>query len=313
MESNMKKILLLLTVLTLTFTSFAQDAKATGLTDKDIQAFCKNYDSIYFEMDNLGIDMQDPKSVMEAEATDSNASKILNKYGISGKNSFEKLKAICYGYAVEYYDSTFASDPQTALLLKKLGRDPMAEFRNKVAEADQNVVKNHMAELTSVFTEAASAFSDSEINEYTGNATENMDYSNLAAAFLNAANNEKPKNDNAPKYDTRKKFNVKRYARQNWIIVQPSDITFENSEEAERYASHYTGVAGKWEMCNSYGYLGLNNDNKPFYVWVNGGVAYYSKFPIDEDTGKPDKFIPDKKVKPDIAKQAILQMVKVGD
>ena len=189
----------------------------------------------------------------------------------------------------------------------------MAEFRNKVAEADQNVVKNHMAELTSVFTEAASAFSDSEINEYTGNATENMDYSNLAAAFLNAANNEKPKNDNAPKYDTRKKFNVKRYARQIWIIVQPSDITFENSEEAERYASHYTGVAGKWEMCNSYGYLGLNNDNKPFYVWVNGGVAYYSKFPIDEDTGKPDKFIPDKKVKPDIAKQAILQMVKVGD
>lgn len=309
----MKKILLLLTVLTLTFTSFAQDATATGLTDKDIQAFCKNYDSIYFEMDNLGIDMQDPKSVMEAEATDSNASKILNKYGISGKNSFEKLKAICYGYAVEYYDSTFASDPQTALLLKKLGRDPMAEFRNKVAEADQNVVKNHMTELTSVFTEAASAFSDSEINEYTGNATENMDYSNLAAAFLNAANNEKPKTDNAPKYDTRKKFNVKRYARQIWIIVQPSDITFENSEEAERYASHYTGVAGKWEICNSYGYLGLNNDNKPFYVWVNGGVAYYSKFPIDEDTGKPDKFIPDKKVKPDIAKQAILQMVKVGD
>lgn len=309
----MKKILLLLTVLTLTFTSFAQDAKVTGLTDKDIQAFCKNYDSIYFEMDNLGIDMQDPKSVMEAEATDSNASKILNKYGISGKNSFEKLKAICYGYAVEYYDSTFASDPQTALLLKKLGRDPMAEFRNKVAEADQNVVKNHMTELTSVFTEAASAFSDSEINEYTGNATENMDYSNLAAAFLNAANNEKPQNDNAPKYDTGKKFNVKRYARQIWIIVQPSDITFENSEEAERYASHYTGVAGKWEMCNSYGYLGLNNDNKPFYVWVNGGVAYYSKFPIDEDTGKPDKFIPDKKVKPDIAKQAILQMVKVGD
>lgn len=309
----MKKILLLLTVFTLTFTSFAQDAKATGLTDKDIQAFCKNYDSIYFEMDNLGIDMQDPKSVMEAEATDSNASKILNKYGISGKNSFEKLKAICYGYAVEYYDSTFASDSQTALLLKKLGRDPMAEFRNKVAEADQNVVKNHMTELTSVFTEAASAFSDSEINEYTGDATENMDYSNLAAAFLNAANNEKPQNDNAPKYDTRKKFNVKRYARQIWIIVQPSDITFENSEEAERYASHYTGVAGKWEMCNSYGYLGLNNDNKPFYVWVNGGVAYYSKFPIDEDTGKPDKFIPDKKVKPDIAKQAILQMVKVGD
>ena len=162
----MKKIFFLFTVLTLTFTCFAQDVKPAGLTDKDVQAFCKNYDSIYFEMDNLGIDMQDPKSVMEAEAADSNASKILNKYGITGKNSFEKVKAICYGYAVEYYDSTFASDPKTALLLKKLGRDPMAEFRNKVAEQDQSIIKNHMTELTAVFTEASAAFSDSEINEY---------------------------------------------------------------------------------------------------------------------------------------------------
>ena len=313
MESDMKKIFFLFTVLTLTFTCFAQDVKPAGLTDKDVQAFCKNYDSIYFEMDNLGIDMQDPKSVMEAEAADSNASKILNKYGITGKNSFEKVKAICYGYAVEYYDSTFASDPKTALLLKKLGRDPMAEFRNKVAEQDQSIIKNHMTELTAVFTEASAAFSDSEINEYTDGASADADYAKLAAALLSAANQDKAENENAPKYDTRKKFNVKRYARQVWIIVQPSDITFENSEEAERYASQYTGVAGKWEMCTSYGYLGMNNDKKPFYVWTSGGIAYYSNFPIDEDTGKPDKFIPDKKVKPEIAQQAILQMVKVGD
>lgn len=43
----MKKLLVLMTFLGLAFSLFAQDAKATGLTDKDIQAFCKNYDSIY--------------------------------------------------------------------------------------------------------------------------------------------------------------------------------------------------------------------------------------------------------------------------
>ena len=306
----MKKIVFLLALFTLTFTCFAQEAKPTGLTDKDVQAFCKNYDNIYFEMDNLGIDMHNPQSIMEAEAEDSKASKILNKYGISGKNSFEKVKAICYGYAVEYYDS-FTSDPQTALLLKKLGKDPMAEIRTKVADADQAVVKNHMPELTAVFTEAASAFSDSEIKEYTNSSSDDVDYAKLASAFLNATNQNDT--EEAQKYDTKQKFNVKRYARQVWIIVQPSDITFENSEEAEDYARHYKGVAGNWEMCTSYGYLGLNNDKKPFYVWTSGGVAYYSKFPINEDTGKPDKFIPDKKVTPDIAKKAILQMVKVGD
>lgn len=305
----MKKLLILITLLGLTFSLFAQEAKATGLTDKDVDAFCKNYASIYVEMDKLGIDMQDTESVMQAEAADSQASKILNKQGISGKNSFEKVKVICYGYAVEYYDSTFASDPQTALLLKKLGRDPMAEIRSKVAEADQAVIKNHMTELTAVFTDASSSFSEEEINEYAGNS-EQADYAKLAAAFLSANANQNNAEEPS-KYDTNKKFNIKRYAKQIWIIVDPSEITFENSEEAEEYASHYHGVAGKWEMCTSYGYLGMNNDKKPFYVWTNGGIAYYSKFPVDEDTGKPDKFIPDKKVKPDIAKQAVLQMVRV--
>ena len=300
-----------MTFLSLTFSLFAQEAQATGLTDKDVDAFCKNYESIYVEMDKLGIDMQDPKSVMQAESADSKASKILNKQGISGKNSFEKVKVICYGYAVEYYDSNVASNPQTALLLKKLGRDPMAEIRSKVAEADQAVIKNHMPELTAVFTDAASNFSEDEINAYTENS-EQADYARLAAAFLSANANQNS-TEEPSKYDTKKKFNIKRYARQVWILVDPSEITFENSKEAEEYAYNYEGVAGKWEMVTSYGYLGLNNDKKPFYVWTDGGIAYYSKFPIDEDTGKPDKFIPDNKVKPDIAKQAILQMVKVGD
>ena len=307
----MKKIVLLFTVLTLTFAAFAQDAKPTGLTDKDLEAFCKNYENIYVEMDSLGIDMQDPQSVMEAGESDSKASKVLNKYGISGKNSFEKVKVICYGYAVEYYDTNIVSDPQTALLLKKLGRDPMAEIRSKVAEDDQAVIKNHMPELTTVFTDAASNFSEDQINAYTS-TSEQADYARLAAAFLSANANQN-KSEETSKYDTNKKFNIKRYARQVWILVDPSEITFENSEEADEYASKYTGVAGKWEMCTSYGYLGMNNDKKPFYVWTSGGIAYYSKFPINEDTGKPDKFIPDKTVKPEIAKQAILQMVRVED
>ena len=306
----MKKLLVLITLLGLTFSLFAQEAKATGLTDKDLAAFCKNYESIYVEMDKLGIDMQDTQSVMQAETADSQAAKVLNKLGISGKNSFEKVKVICYGYAVGYYDSNVLGNPQTALLLKKLGKDPMAEIRSKVAEEDQTVINNHLPELTAVFTDAASNFTEDEINEYTENS-EQADYARLAAAFRSANANQNSSAEEPSKYDTKKKFTVKRYAKQVWILVDPSEITFENSAEAEEYAANYKGAAGKWEMCNSYGYLGMNNDKKPFYVWVSGGIAYYSKFPVNEDTGKPDKFIPDKKVKADIAKQAILQMVRV--
>ncbi len=306
----MKKLLVLITLLGLTFSLFAQEAKATGLTDKDVDSFCKNYERIYVEMDKLGIDMQNPSSIMEAEAAGSSVSKTLNKYGITGKNSFDKLKAICYGYAVNFYDATFASDPQTALLLKKLGKDPMAEVRNKVAENDLNIVQKHMDSLTSVFTEAASNFEEDEINDYAGAAADNSEYAKMAAALLSSM--KKPEEESTSKYNTNQRFTIKRYAREVWIVVQPEDITFENSSEAEEYASNYTGVAGKWEMCNSYGYLGDNNDKKPFYVWVSGGVAYYSKFPIDPDTGKPDKFIPDNKVTPEIASQAILQMYRVS-
>jgi len=306
----MKKLLVLITLLGLTFSLFAQEAKATGLTDKDVDSFCKNYERIYVEMDKLGIDMQNPSSIMEAEAAGSSVSKTLNKYGITGKNSFDKLKAICYGYAVNFYDATFASDPQTALLLKKLGKDPMAEVRNKVAENDLNIVQKHMDSLTSVFTEAASNFEEDEINDYAGAAADNSEYAKMAAALLSSM--KKPEEESTSKYNTNQRFTIKRYAREVWIVVQPEDITFENSSEAEEYASNYTGVAGKWEMCNSYGYLGDNNDKKPFYVWVSGGVAYYSKFPIDHDTGKPDKFIPDNKVTPEIASQAILQMYRVS-
>lgn len=306
----MKKLLVLITLLGLTFSLFAQEAKATGLTDKDVDSFCKNYERIYVEMDKLGIDMQNPSSIMEAEAAGSSVSKTLNKYGITGKNSFDKLKAICYGYAVNFYDATFASDPQTALLLKKLGKDPMAEVRNKVAENDLNIVQKHMDSLTSVFTEAASNFEEDEINDYAGAAADNSEYAKMAAALLSSM--KKPEEENTSKYNTNQRFTIKRYAREAWIIIRPEDITFENSSDAEEYASNYTGVAGKWEMCNSYGYLGDNNDKKPFYVWVSGGVAYYSKFPIDPDTGKPDKFIPDKKVTPEIASQAFLQMYRVS-
>lgn len=306
----MKKLLVLITLLGLTFSLFAQEAKATGLTDKDVDSFCKNYERIYVEMDKLGIDMQNPSSIMEAEAAGSSVSKTLNKYGITGKNSFDKLKAICYGYAVNFYDATFASDPQTALLLKKLGKDPMAEVRNKVAENDLNIVQKHMDSLTSVFTEAASNFEEDEINDYAGAAADNSEYAKMAAALLSSM--KKPEEENTSKYNTNQRFTIKRYAREAWIIIRPEDITFENSSDAEEYASNYTGVAGKWEMCNSYGYLGDNNDKKPFYVWVSGGVAYYSNFPIDPDTGKPDKFIPDKKVTPEIASQAFLQMYRVS-
>ena len=59
-----------------------------------------------------------------------------------------------------------------------------------------------------------------------------------------------------------------------------------------------------------YAYLGEHNNNKPFYTWGSGGVLYYSKFPIDEDSGAPDKFIPDKEVTPEIAKKLYYRCIR---
>ena len=317
----MKKLISIFAALCLCFCVFAQSAKSTGLTDSDVQSFCKNYSKIYTELEKTGMNLTDTSSLVLGASAQAQVTKVLNKYGVSGNNAYDKIVALAYAYTVAKYDEVLASDPKSAALLKSFGMDPMAEYRNLVADADLKVVNKNLAALTKVFDEeiasSASDDSDYDMSAY-------GDLSSLMSAYAGLAGaggyddmtlpETKLKQDVLKKYDTKKKFNVvKTKQGEEWIIIQPTDITFANSDEAFIYAENYTGVPGHWEAASSFGYLGTNakKGDKPLYVWLYDGVGIYKKFPVDFAGGAPDELIPNEKVTPDIAKKAILQMYKL--
>ena len=319
----MKKFIPIFAVAFICTCLFAQTAKSTGLTDSDVQGFCKYYSQIYTEMDNAGVNLADTGSFNLGTSAKSKVNKVLNKYGISGNNAYDKVVAIAYAYTVQKYDQTVASDPQTAALMKSFGMDPMAELRNMVSDADAKVVKKNYAQLDKIFNDelaaASSDDSDYDLSDYSDLSALMSAYAGLAGAggYDDMTLPEtKLKQDVLKKYDTKKKFNVvKTKQGEEWIIVQPTDITFANSDEAFIYAENYTGVPGHWEAASSFGYLGTNakKGDKPLYVWLNDGVGIYKKFPVDFAGGAPDELIPNEKVTPDIAKKAILQMYKLSE
>ncbi len=307
----MKKIIIMCLMIVIATGAFAQSAPSAGLTDSDVTSFSKNFGAIKAELEKLGIDVQDTDSVAEAKNAESKVNSILNKNGISGSSPINKLKAIAFGYAVEKYEATIAGDPQAAQIMRSMGIDPIADVRKEVAPADCKVVKKHLSELQKAFDESdipTSATSQ-------GLSLDSFDMAALQDLQNRYANvetpSEKSKKDILKKFDTKKKFNVlKDKDGSEWILVQPADITFANSTEAELYAENYTGVSGQWCMSSSCGYLGSNHGNKPFYTWGSGGILCYEKFPIDMDTCAPDRVIDDADVTPAMAKKAVLQMYK---
>ena len=310
----MKKFIILCLIIVISASAFAQSAASTGLTDNDVKSFCKNFSTIKAELEKLGVDVQDTDSLAGAESAKAKALSILNKNGVSGNNAFDKVKAIGFGYAIESYETTLASDPQAAKMIQSMGIDPIADIRTRVATNDLKVVKNHHPELKKVFDEDEDIASISQ-----GQSTDNYDmaalqqYQNMLSdsGMTYMDPDEKAKKEVLKKYDVKKKFNVvKDNSGGEYILVLPSDITFANSTEAEIYAESYEGVSGHWAMTSSFGYLGTHNNNKPFYTWGMGGILYYEKFPVDYEGGAPDKFIDDTDVTPDLVKKAILQMYK---
>ena len=231
-------------------------------------------------------------------------------------NSVEKYSVILQSAVILKAESML--DEQTRAMMQVMKIDPFADLRTHINEKDYNVVA---ANSQAVFK----AIKD--VDDYTAStlsavspSDDKFDEDYLISAYQEVSpdayddSDEKLKEDVKKKYNTKKKFKgVKdKYKTEN-IIIQPSDITFSNSSEAEAYAELYTGVAGEWVMVSSCGYLGTHNGNKAFYTWGSGGVLVYSKFPIDMDTCAPDKFIPDEEVTPAIAKKTVLQMYKCGD
>ena len=309
----MKKIIIMCLMAALAVAAFAQSAPSAGLTDSDVTSFSKNYGTIKAELEKLGIDVQDTDSVADAKNAEAKVNSILNKNGISGNNPVNKLKAIAFGYAVEKYEATMAEDPQTAQIIRSMGVDPIANVRKEVAPEDCKVVKKHLNELQKAFDDddfpATSSSDQSSTDSYDMAALQELQkkYANLDYEDPD----EKAKKEVLKKYDVKRKFNVvKDGSGEEWIIIQPSEITFANSTEAEIYAENYAGVSGKWCMSSSCGYLGSHSNNKPFYTWGSDGILCYTKFPIDFDSCAPDKVIYDEDVTPDLAKKAVLQLYK---
>ena len=176
----MKKLLTFLVVITMTLSAFAQ-AKSTGLSDSDVKMFCKNFSSIYTELEKIGINLEDTSTFINNDANTKSANKVLNKNGISGKNAYNKVEAIAYGYAVETYDLTLQKDPKTALLMKKLNVDPVAEIRPLINEKDAEVVHNNYDELDKVYKENFDTVTEEDVEN-------NMaDYAAILQALQNAA------------------------------------------------------------------------------------------------------------------------------
>lgn len=146
----MKKFLLACLALFAAALLFGQ-AKSTGLTDSDVQAFCKNFKKIESDFDNYGMELSDAQALAYALGADDAVTRVLNKNGISGANAVDKVRAIAYAYVIARFEEEMAADPDAAKMLKALGQDPLAEVRGKVSDADQKVAARHLKELKKVF------------------------------------------------------------------------------------------------------------------------------------------------------------------
>ena len=199
----MKKIFVLLLLLCLVFSAFAAEAKSagktagdvksTGLTDSDVKSFCKNFNKIYKELDKLGASLNGKDGLVVSENALKKAESILNKNGVSGKNSVEKVKAIAYGYAIEYYEKELSKDKETAEMVKSLGIDPVAGIRSMVSAKDRGVVKKYVDDLYKVFNseefnsnlnDYASAVKDFDLGDYNAAGEEDIDYMSIMNKYL---------------------------------------------------------------------------------------------------------------------------------
>lgn len=313
----MRKLFTLVVSLLMVSGLYAQNAKSVGLADSDVKNWAKNCVSIQKEFEKIGINSDE--SIRVAAKEKQNAETILQKNGISNPNSIEKYSVILQCAAVLKAESEI--DEQSKAMMKMLNVDPLGDLKKNINSKDYAVVASNSKSVLHAIDELDKLDSSSS-NSKTASADEDYsDLSKIMSALGGGYSDYESKEERAKKevlknYDTKKKFKVvKSSDGEEWIIIQPSEITFKNSQEAEIYAENYTGVQGNWSFCSSCGYLGgtSNKNSKPFYTWVSGGVGCYLTFPIDFDSCAPDKIIEDADVTPEIARKAVLQMYKLNE
>lgn len=138
----MKKFVALIVSLFLTVSMFAQGVPSTGLTDKDVKNFIKNYPTFVKETEKFDVDESD----LAALAAYGEVELLLEKIGISGPNRIEKLSMLGYCVAVCAIDQKM--DAETLAMMKALGlEDPAASIRSLINDKDYEVVKKNYAAL----------------------------------------------------------------------------------------------------------------------------------------------------------------------
>lgn len=138
----MKRIIALFISLFITVSLFAQGVPSTGLTDKDVKNFIKNYPTFVKETEKFDVDESDLAVLAEYGEVEL----LLEKIGISGPNRAEKLSMIGYCIAVCAVDQEM--DAETLAMMKSLGlEDPAASIRSFVNEKDYEVVKKNYSAL----------------------------------------------------------------------------------------------------------------------------------------------------------------------
>lgn len=151
MKIFLKKVTALLIAVSCSLALFAEPA-STGLTDSDVKNFAKNYVAIYEALDDYGFSSITNFSGKVSDLASAEA--ILGKFGISGPNRVEKLSMIGKCLVVVAYDTEIEKDPAGALMLKKLGMDPIAEQRAQTNSKDLKVVKANYSSLEKIYKDS---------------------------------------------------------------------------------------------------------------------------------------------------------------
>lgn len=113
------------------------EAECTGLTDADMKAIIKNYGDIMTALDDYGADYTED----DYDTVDEDIENLLDKYGISGPDRYNKLIMAHYCEMILDYDAEMKKDFTTAMTMKAMGIDPIAEYRKMVNDDDYKVVK----------------------------------------------------------------------------------------------------------------------------------------------------------------------------
>lgn len=137
---------------------FADEVKSTGLNKKDVKNFFDNFEKIDSEM--RSIEAEEPEllgddddfPIVENVSPEflKEFNKIMNKHGISGKNTFDKFFAILYSSMYIYLEDQVPYAIAEGVPQKEID-DALAKVKAKVNSKDIEVVKLYKEQALECF------------------------------------------------------------------------------------------------------------------------------------------------------------------